>query len=490
MSAKAWTGLGVAAALVIALVAIQTPLEREQQTVSNTQALVCLDCHRQANVNTNEGVVVSRTFCFSCHGTPESSFRSGGENAVSLHVLEASFSGSPHQYVACIQCHTDVARSPHQTEMGAQCLACHTVHGEGAAHAPHLRVDCQACHYTHEAVVLDATANRIVLASVNAPQDPTETVVGRVNHALQDAGDVQSCRRCHHAQNGVGAPAAVLPAKSVLCLACHPSSATMGHPMFWAAGLIMLVGIFLMLRFWFIGSVQGETGSLNRKISLTSESVWSTLFSRKIVTVIKTLLLDIIFQRRILKESVQRWSMHSLIFIAILLRFALSLFTGFLFSINPESDWALALIDKNHPFTAFAYDFLGLMILLGILWAAVQRFVIKPAHVVTEIKDNITIGLIGLLIILGFLTTGARILLTGIPSETAIYSFIGFPISKMLQVLPLDWRAVYPWLWYAHAAVGAAFIAYLPFGKLKHVFNVPLTYLMEEVDGIDKSKRV
>jgi hypothetical protein len=78
MSAKAWTGLGVVAALVIALVAIQTPLEREQQTVSDTQqALVCLDCHRQANVNTNEGVVVSRTFCFSCHGTPESSFRSG-----------------------------------------------------------------------------------------------------------------------------------------------------------------------------------------------------------------------------------------------------------------------------------------------------------------------------------------------------------------------------------------------------------------------------
>jgi len=116
--------------------------------------------------------------------------------------------------------------------------------------------------------------------------------------------------------------------------------------------------------------------------------------------------------------------------------------------------------------------------------------IIKPAHVVTEIQDNITLGLIGLLVILGFVTTGARILLTGIPPEVAINSFIGFPISRMLNWLSLDWRLVYPWLWYAHAGVGAAFIAYLPYGKLKHMFNVPLTYLLEEVDGTQKTKRV
>ena len=40
------------------------------------------------------------------------------------------------------------------------------------------------------------------------------------------------------------------------------------------------------------------------------------------------------------------------------------------------------------------------------------------------------------------------------------------------------------------AALGAAFIAYLPFGKLKHIFNVPLTYFLEEVSGIKKVKRV
>jgi nitrate reductase gamma subunit len=94
------------------------------------------------------------------------------------------------------------------------------------------------------------------------------------------------------------------------------------------------------------------------------------------------------------------------------------------------------------------------------------------------------------LVVLGFLTTGARLLLTHAPSDVAVYSFIGFPVSKVLGLLPLDWRLAYPYLWYLHAILGAVFIAYLPFGKLKHIFNVPLTYLIEELTGVKKEKRV
>ena len=54
----------------------------------------------------------------------------------------------------------------------------------------------------------------------------------------------------------------------------------------------------------------------------------------------------------------------------------------------------------------------------------------------------------------------------------------------------MDWRSIYPIIWYAHAVMGALLIAYLPFGKLKHVFNVPLTYILEEVSGVKKEKRV
>ena len=182
--------------------------------------------------------------------------------------------------------------------------------------------------------------------------------------------------------------------------------------------------------------------------------------------------------------------MHSLIYLAIMARFGLSLLTGLLFSIDPDSQLALALIDKNHIVTAFTYDLLGMFIFIGILWAALQRFYIKPAHVKTEIEDNITLLIVGVLVILGFFSTGARILLTQVPAEIAVFSFVGYPIAKVLELLPIDWRTAYVYLWYAHAAVGTLFVAYLPYGKLKHIFNVPVTYVLEEMFGVKKEKRI
>ena len=478
-------GLVIAAGVAILLAVSVYPLMAGQDFATKSAESICLDCHRQPNINTNEGVQSSRAFCNECHANPDCRRVVDGKE-VPLQVIADTFQDNPHQYVACIHCHTDVARSPHRSEMGGQCRDCHSLHGEGTAHAPHLRVDCQACHFKHKAIRLDNRDNRVKLAFLDADQQP----VGLVDHTLDDVSDEKNCRRCHQAQNTVGAPTAVLPAKSLLCIMCHPSSLGVGHPIFWIALITFLGGTFLMVRFWFIGSVQGEGESLHRKISLTSDAVWQAIFSRKILTAVRVIVLDIVLQRRILKNSVQRWSLHSLIFIAILIRFGLSVLTGLLFSIAPDNPLAMALINKNDPVMAFVYDFLGLCILLGVLWAATQRLVVKPSHMVTEIEDNITLGILGILIALGFFAETARILMTQMPAEVAGFAFIGYSLATVLSVLPVDWRSVYPYLWYAHAVMGAVFVAYLPFGKLKHIFNVPLTHLLEEISGIKKEQRV
>lgn len=446
---------------------------------------VCLDCHRRSNINTNEGVASANAFCDQCHSKPDCNRTVAGKT-VSLQVPPTTPEDTPHHYIACIHCHTDVARSPHRSDTGAQCLGCHDVHGEGTAHAPHLRVDCQACHFKSDFVRHDPVDNRIKPARVNAEGTP----ISIVDHGLADATDEGLCLRCHQSGNTVGAAAVVLPAKSVLCIVCHPSPVAVGHPIFWAALVTAILGLLLMLRFWFIGSVQGEETSLHRKIGLSSHAIWQTLFSRQVGTVLKVGFFDILLQRRILRESVRRWSLHSLIYLAMVARLGLSLLTGLLFAVNPDGELALALMDKNHPATAFIYDLLGLFIFLGILWALIQRFVVKPAHVTSEIQDNITLVLMGTLVSLGFLATAARLLLTRVPAETAVYSFVGFSVSRLMAWLPVDWPSVYPILWYAHAVMAALLIAYLPFGKLKHVFNVPLTYFLEEVSGIKKVKRV
>jgi nitrate reductase gamma subunit len=451
------------------------------------EPLVCLDCHRRANVETNEGVFASQAFCLDCHKDKECVRRVDGAT-VPLQVLPETFAANQprHRFVACVDCHADVARSPHKTLDGAQCRSCHSLHGESQAGEPHFRVDCQACHFASAAVTLDPATGRVSLDHRDAGGKP----VSLADHALADTGNPETCGKCHHKGSTVHAPASVLPSKSFLCILCHPAPLAMGHPVFGAALFVFLIGVLLTLRFWYRGRVGDEETNLTRKISLSSESVWSALFSRRVFGLLKVLILDIVLQRRILKESVRRWSLHSLIFTAILLRLCLGLLTSLGFWLNPEGEWMTALMDKNHPFTAFAYDLLGLCILAGVLWAVVQRFVVKPAHVRTEIEDNAALALIGFLVLLGFKLEAVRILATAIPADLAAASFIGYPLSRVFSVFGLDWPAVYPWLWWAHALVGAALVAYLPFGKMRHVFNTPLTYFLEQVSGVKNEKRV
>ncbi|MCP4671188.1 MAG: hypothetical protein GY857_07770 [Desulfobacula sp.] len=451
------------------------------------EPLICIDCHRMPNINTNEGVIASQTFCYDCH-KKEDIKKSMGSNNTSLQITPDIFNKNQpvHRFIACINCHTDIASSPHKTKIGADCLECHQPHSEGTANAPHLRVSCQACHFKSEFVKLDPEDNRVKLAHKDYDLVP----ISLSEHIMADTSDKQTCKKCHFSKNLVGAPAAVLPSKSFLCIMCHNSPLAMGHPVFGAAGIIFAAGIFFMIMFWFQGSVKGEEKSFHKKISLSSESIWKTVFSKQLISLIKIFILDILFQRRILQESVSRWSMHSLIFTAILLRIMLSLFTAIGFYFNPEGDWMMALVDKNHWFTASINDLLGLFILLGIIWAVVKRFIVKPDYVVSEYQDNIALIMIGSLVLIGFFLEGARIIVTGIPSDVASYSFIGYIFSILFSIFPFDWASVYPFMWYAHGIVAAVFIAYLPFGKMRHIFNTPLTYFIETVDGVKNEKRV
>lgn len=434
---------------------------------------VCLDCHRFPNINTNEGIMTSQAMCYECHSKKTLDRKVEGRS-VALTVTPESFQKNRHAVVACVQCHTDVARSPHKSLTKAQCLSCHPVHGEGTAGDPHLRVSCQACHRQSKFIVLDRTADKVRLANFDDNMAP----IGLIDHAMADTKDKALCLKCHFPKNQVGAAAAVLPAKSLLCILCHNVPLSVGHPMFWAAFLILIFGLFITVLFWLRGSVQGEEQSIHRKIALGSEEIWGTLFSRRVWPIGKTIFFDVFLQRRILQESVKRWFIHSLIYLSILTRFGLSLFIYLVYRIMPNSPLAQALIDKNNGFVAFTYDFLGVMILLGLVLAIIQRWVIRPAHVISEGQDNWAVGIIGVLILLGFILEGARILITRVPAETAVYAFIGYPLSNLFSWLPWDWQSLYVYLWYAHAAAGALFIAYLPFGKMKHMIHTPLSLIL------------
>jgi hypothetical protein len=94
----------------------------------------------------------------------------------------------------------------------------------------------------------------------------------------------------------------------------------------------------------------------------------------------------------------------------------------------------------------------------------------------------VVLGLIGAILLTGFLVEGMRILLTGIPLSAALASFIGYPVSLLLGLFSVRWEVVYPYGWYVHAILTGALVAYLPFSKMFHILVSPLVLLIKAAE--------
>ncbi len=437
----------------------------------------CFPCHREKNLETNEGILSSRAYCLDCHSEPETT-KKVQEQEISLQVPQEAFESDPHEHIACIQCHTDVASSPHQAEKEIACVDCHPVHSESSTHPPHSRVSCQSCHFAGDNLKLDPAEDKVLFSRFTAE----DKAVSMADHALTDLEDKTFCQKCHYPDNELGAAATVLPGKSALCMPCHnaPLSVGSAHGLYWGPLLIAVAGFLAMFSLWFKGSFGQKPQDLHQKVVHILESFWKVLFTRRVSRTLKVILVDILLQRRILEQGVQRWLIHSLIFYGFIGRFGLSLFTVIIYNIWPESSLAEILVNKNHPFVAVFNDFMGLCILAGIIWAGTLRFFVRPVHMQTKEQDALALLIIGCLVIVGFILEGMRILVTQVPQDIAVYSFAGYFISGILNLFDRTWQSAFAVFWYLHVALWAAFIIYLPFGKLKHVIITPLNLILSE----------
>lgn len=432
---------------------------------------LCWKCHRQPNLNSNEGITTSILLCMECHGKKDVEKKVGGK-PVSLYIDEKEYGKTLHRRVACIRCHDGIATSPHRST-GIECVSCHGYHGEGKAHDAHRRVNCEACHHESREVVRDPKSGRIVLGMLmdGVPLKMT-------SHRLADFKDKKACEKCHFSKNRVGAPIWVLPAKGVICVGCHSASLSAGDPISIIALILFGAGIVFTLSFWFQGTVGEPSYSTHEKISYISEKLWQVIFSRKILTLLRVFVVDVVFLRRILKESLSRWTIHSLIYLPFFLRFLIGWILVILSGMFPMSSGVANLLDKNYSPIAFAYDFLGLCIIMGIGSAWMRRLKNRSQRVITTGQDVVVLGLIGGILLSGFIVEGMRILLTGISPSMALASFLGYPISLWLGLFPTRWEEIYPYGWYIHAILTGMLVAYLPFSKMFHILISPLVLMV------------
>ena len=122
------------------------------------------------------------------------------------------------------------------------------------------------------------------------------------------------------------------------------------------------------------------------------------------------------------------------------------------------------------------------VIMLGGL--LVRRFCIKPAGLQTVHDDYLIHSLLFAILITGFLVEGTRMASTeiGINPGLASFSPIGLGVGRLFMALfPARLSLVHQILWWVHFSLAMGFIALIPFTKLRHIFTIPVNYLLTDL---------
>ena len=298
---------------------------------------------------------------------------------------------------------------------------------------------------------------------------------------------------------------------------------------------LFVLGILYRTCNWFRREVGKGGKGTPPSVRLTSamRGTFKALTSKRIFYLIKTLLMDVFLQLRILQDKDDRilWVMHILIFVGFMLLVIMhalgSLLTQALFS-----DYQSTL----NPFL-FLRNFFGVLVCAGLVLAIMRRSGLKKNRVRTTGMDSFVIVVFIVIIVSGFLLEGAKISSSSIfrqmtedyatvanagehkaleaywVAEFGVISsdvkeplprelvargkevhemscaschsrpqsaFISYPLSRAMKPVAQDLDEVgFPKaLWIIHFMACFVGLAYLPFSKMFHIIATPVSLLV------------
>jgi heterodisulfide reductase subunit C/nitrate reductase gamma subunit len=313
--------------------------------------------------------------------------------------------------------------------------------------------------------------------------------------------------------------------------------------LFYTALTVFLLGLIYKISTWFtrkIGIV-GKGVTATQRLYSAARGLIDVILSAKIIAVLEAVVLDVLLQRRILKENILRWLAHMLIFYG----FILLLLMHALESVISEAIFSEYYSTVN-PFF-FLRDFFGAMVLAGVVLAAIRRYMVKPRRLRTGGMDHYAIIIVAAIMLSGIALEGLKIAsyseftrmvedYAGLDDEDEIealetlwvkeygtvsptitapfaaelveagrevheiscqdchapapYAFTGFASAKLIKpvALWLDEKDGVTLLWYVHIIACFIGLAYLPFSKMFHVFAVPVSLIASRVMDPDTSQ--
>lgn len=304
--------------------------------------------------------------------------------------------------------------------------------------------------------------------------------------------------------------------------------------------ILFAIGLIHKIDTWFIVNVGiGErTTSMAQRFKSGVKGVLGSIFSRKLFTLLRVLIVDVLFQVRILKDKQDplAWIMHICIFFGFM----------FLLLFHALSSLVTVSLDPEFQSTLNPYMFLrnlfGCILAIGLILAVIRRAVTMKGRMITTGSDIFVLVLLAVIVASGFLLEGLKItsqdsfdsmvedyaidpdpeelqaltaywvehyglvsknvqgpfeadLLTAGEELNAAScmechvrpqaAFISYPLSRLLKPMAtgLDQAGFKTLVWYVHILASFLGLAYLAFGKMFHVIGTPLSLLVAELTG-------
>jgi nitrate reductase gamma subunit len=167
--------------------------------------------------------------------------------------------------------------------------------------------------------------------------------------------------------------------------------------------IIFLLGLLYKASNWFTKDIGflGQTITPGQRLRSVAGGILRTIFSAKILVMLKALIVDVLLQRRVFKEYIVRWLVHMLIFYGFML-----LLMHALDSVITEM-WFEDYYATVNPF--FFRDLFGAMVLIGAAMAASRRYLAKPPRLRTGGRDHYAIIILAVIMLSGIGLTGLKI---------------------------------------------------------------------------------
>ena len=246
----------------------------------------------------------------------------------------------------------------------------------------------------------------------------------------------------------------------------YPVLGTLVYTIILIATVTIGYGFYQRYRVWRLGKAMPDLGPLGPRIQRS----------------LKLAVLDIFGHRRFVKRELYPGLMHFFLFWGftfLLIATTMGMLEFNFHEYNPlDFDFPTARFRVQED---FVWDiFGGLFATIGLVMAAVRRYILRPLRLNTFADDTVFLAVGGGLVLTGFLIEGLRIAGTSIEGTLASPEWaapVGYLFSRMFVGMDLGTiQFTHETIYWLHVGIVAALFVYIAahFSKISHIIVSPL----------------